>query len=71
MAECNINELLAANPCMAAMPPFILTAIVTQEWCITGSNFTPSNSWDNPDLPGSPPWTNPDAGGGVIVNPDT
>lgn len=71
MATCNVNELIAANRCFAALPPFMLQVVATQLWCdISGAITPPSgsgNEWWNPDV--NAPIDNPDTNT-PIVNPD-
>ncbi len=70
MATCSVNTLLASNPCMAALPTYMVGVLIAEEWCIIGPNIHPAQPaggiW-NPDQPG--PIYNPDQPG-PLVNPD-
>jgi len=33
MAECNVNTLLATNPCYASLSPFVQEVLITQMLC--------------------------------------
>lgn len=39
MAVCNIQELLDANPCFAALSPSMLQAVITQQLCNLRENL--------------------------------